>query len=159
MTLLTNAKVCRRTNFLTPHPGRSCTSAELQNYGIMTLAAEAWTRFLVTGGSDDGWEAMNAMGPEIARKLQEQEFWSNKAQRYAYIVADDQERVRLTDRELALEEGRVEGREEGREQGLVEKEQELVFDMLSAGFSDEQITALPSITKEKLEKYKKAYKK
>ncbi len=165
MTLLTNAKVCRRTNFLTHHPGRSCTSAELQNYGIMTLAAEAWTRFLVTGGSDDGWEAMNAMGPEIARKLQkqEQEFWSNKAQRYAYIVADDQERVRLTDRKIALEEGRQkgreEGREEGREQGLAEKEQELVFDMLSAGFSDEQITALPSITKEKLEKYKKAYKK
>ena len=159
MTLLTNAKVCRRTNFLTHHPGRSCTSAELQNYGIMTLAAEAWTRFLVTGGSDDGWEAMNAMGPEIARKLQEQEFWSNKAQRYAYIVADDQERVRLTDRKIALEEGRQKGREEGREQGLAEKEQELIFDMLSAGFSDEQITALPSITKEKLEKYKKAYKK
>ena len=159
MTLLTNAKVCRRTNFLTHHPGRSCTSAELQNYGIMTLAAEAWTRFLVTGGSDDGWEAMNAMGPEIARKLQEQEFWSNKAQRYAYIVADDQERVRLTDRKIALEEGRQKGREEGREQGLAEKEQELIFDMLSAGFSDEQITALPSITKEKLEKYKEAYKK
>ena len=134
----------------------------------MTLAAEAWTRFLVSDSSD-GWEAMNAMSPEIARKLQQQEkeFWSDEAQRYAYIVADDQERVRLTDRELALEEGRVEGREEGRkegrkegrEQGLVEKEQELVFDMLSAGFSDEQITALPSITKEKLEKYKKAYKK
>ncbi len=105
------------------------------------------------------------MSPEIARKLQkqEQEFWSNKAQRYAYIVADDQERVRLTDRKIALEEGRQkgreEGREEGREQGLAEKEQELVFDMLSAGFSDEQITALPSITKEKLEKYKEAYKK
>ena len=142
---------------------------ELRQRGIMTVEAEAWTRFLVTGGSDDGWEAMNAMSPEIARKLQQQEkeFWSDEAQRYAYIVADDQERVRLTDRELALEEGRVEGREEGRkegrkegrEQGLVEKEQELVFDMLSAGFSDEQITALPSITKEKLEKYKKAYKK
>ena len=142
---------------------------ELRQRGIMTVEAEAWTRFLVTGGSDDGWEAMNAMSPEIARKLQQQEkeFWSDEAQRYAYIVADDQERVRLTDRELALEEGRVEGREEGRkegrkegrEQGLVEKEQELVFDMLSVGFSDEQITALPSITKEKLEKYKKAYKK
>lgn len=142
---------------------------ELRQRGIMTVEAEAWTRFLVTGGSDDGWEAMNAMSPEIARKLQQQEkeFWSDEAQRYAYIVADDQERVRLTDRELALEEGRVEGREEGRkegrkegrEQGLVEKEQELVFDMLSAVFSDEQITALPSITKEKLEKYKKAYKK
>ena len=93
------------------------------------------------------------MSPEIARKLQqrEKEFWSDEAQRYAYIVADDQERVRLTDRKIALE--------EGREQGLAEKEQELVFDMLSAGFSDEQITALPSITKEKLEKYKKAYKK
>ena len=116
MKLLTNAKVCRRTNFLTHHPGRSCTSAEFQNYGIMTLAAEAWTRFLVTGGSDDGWGAMNAMSPEIARKLQEQEqeFWSNKAQRYAYIVADDQERVRLTDRKIALEEGRQKGREEGR---------------------------------------------
>ena len=72
MTLLTNAKVCRRTNFLTPHPGRSCTSAELQNYGIMTLAAEAWTRFLASDSSD-GWEAMNAMSPEIARKLQQQE--------------------------------------------------------------------------------------
>ena len=71
--------------------------------------------------------------------------------------------MRLTDRKIALEEGRQkgreEGREEGREQGLAEKEQELVFDMLSAGFSDEQITALPSITKEKLEKYKEAYKK
>ena len=109
MTLLTNAKVCRRTNFLTHHPGRSCTSAELQNYGIMTLAAEAWTRFLVSDSSD-GWEAMNAMSPEIARKLQQQEkeFWSDEAQRYAYIVADDQERVRLTDREIALEEGREE---------------------------------------------------
>ena len=134
---------------------------ELRQRGIMTVEAEAWTRFLVTGGSDDGWEAMNAMSPEIARKLQEQEqeFWSNKAQRYAYIVADDQERVRLTDRKIALEEGRQKGREEGREQGLAEKEQELIFDMLSAGFSDEQITALPSITKEKLEKYKEAYKK
>ena len=126
---------------------------ELRQRGIMTVEAEAWTRFLVTGGSDDGWEAMNAMSPEIARKLQqrEKEFWSDEAQRYAYIVADDQERVRLTDRKIALE--------EGREQGLAEKEQELIFDMLSAGFSDEQITALPSITKEKLEKYKKAYKK
>ena len=157
--------VRRRTNFLTNYPGRPCTSVGLHDYDIMTVEAEAWTRFLVTGGSDDGWEAMNAMSPEIARKLQkqEQEFWSNKAQRYAYIVADDQERVRLTDRKIALEEGRQkgreEGREEGREQGLAEKEQELVFDMLSAGFSDEQITALPSITKEKLEKYKKAYKK
>ena len=153
MTLLTNCKVRRRTNFLTNYPGRPCTSVGLHDYGIMTVEAEAWTRFLVTGGSDDGWEAMNAMSPEIARKLQQQEkeFWSDEAQRYAYIVADDQERVRLTDRKIALE--------EGREQGLVEKEQELVFDMLSAGFSDEQITALPSITKEKLEKYKKAYKK
>ena len=161
MTLLTNCKVRRRTNFLTNYPGRPCTSVGLHDYGIMTVEAEAWTRFLVTGGSDDGWEAMNAMSPEIARKLQkqEQEFWSNKAQRYAYIVADDQERVRLTDRKIALEEGRQKGREEGREQGLAEKEQELIFDMLSAGFSDEQITALPSITKEKLEKYKKAYKK
>ena len=161
MTLLTYAKVQRQTNFLTYHPGRSCTSTGVYHYDIMTVEAEAWTRFLVTGGSDDGWEAMNAMSPEIARKLQEQEqeFWSNKAQRYAYIVADDQERVRLTDRKIALEEGRQKGREEGREQGLAEKEQELIFDMLSAGFSDEQITALPSITKEKLEKYKKAYKK
>ncbi len=165
MTLLTYVKVQRQTNFLTYHPGRSCTSTGVYHYDIMTVEAEAWTRFLVTGGSDDGWEAMNAMSPEIARKLQkqEQEFWSNKAQRYAYIVADDQERVRLTDRKIALEEGRQkgreEGREEGREQGLAEKEQELVFDMLSAGFSDEQITALPSITKEKLEKYKEAYKK
>ena len=77
---------------------------ELRQRGIMTVEAEAWTRFLVTGGSDDGWEAMNAMSPEIARKLQQQEkeFWSDEAQRYAYIVADDQERVRLTDRELAL---------------------------------------------------------
>ena len=153
MTLLTYAKVQRQTNFLTYHPGRSCTSTGVYHYDIMTVEAEAWTRFLVTGGSDDGWEAMNAMSPEIARKLQqrEKEFWSDEAQRYAYIVADDQERVRLTDRKIALE--------EGREQGLAEKEQELVFDMLSAGFSDEQITALPSITKEKLEKYKKAYKK
>ena len=128
----------------------------LRERGIMTLEAESWTRFLASDSSD-GWEAMNAMSPGIARKLQQQEkeFWSDEAQRYAYIVADDQERVRLTDRELALEEGR----KEGREQGLVEKEQELVFDMLSVGFSDEQITALPSITKEKLEKYKKAYKK
>ena len=161
MTLLTYVKVQRQTNFLTYHPGRSCTSTGVYHYDIMTVEAEAWTRFLVTGGSDDGWEAMNAMSPEIARKLQEQEqeFWSNKAQRYAYIVADDQERVRLTDRKIALEEGRQKGREEGREQGLAEKEQELIFDMLSAGFSDEQITALPSITKEKLEKYKEAYKK
>ena len=147
MTLLTNAKVCRRTNFLTHHPGRSCTSAELQNYGIMTLAAEAWTRFLVTGGSDDGWEAMNAMGPEIARKLQEQEFWSNKAQRYAYIVADDQERVRLTDREIALEEGRE------------EKKMETVFRMLAAKFTDEQILVANNITQEQLDKYKSEYKK
>jgi hypothetical protein len=148
MTLLTNAKVCRRTNFLTPHPGRSCTSAELQNYGIMTLAAEAWTRFLVSDSSD-GWEAMNAMSPEIARKLQQQEkeFWSDEAQRYAYIVADDQERVRLTDREIALEEGRE------------EKKMETVFRMLAAKFTDEQILVANNITQEQLAKYKSEYKK
>ena len=148
MTLLTNAKVCRRTNFLTPHPGRSCTSAELQNYGIMTLAAEAWTRFLVSDSSD-GWEAMNAMSPEIARKLQQQEkeFWSDEAQRYAYIVADDQERVRLTDREIALEEGRE------------EKKMETVFRMLAAKFTDEQILVANNITQEQLDKYKSEYKK
>ena len=165
MTLLTNAKVCRRTNFLTHHPGRSCTSAELQNYGIMTLAAEAWTRFLVTGGSDDGWEAMNAMGPEIARKLQEQEqeFWSNKAQRYAYIVADDQERVRLTDRKIALEEGRQEGIEIGFARGIGKGEEknkaETVFRMLAAKFTDEQILVANNITQEQLDKYKSEYKK
>ena len=148
MTLLTNAKVCRRTNFLTPHPGRSCTSAELQNYGIMTLAAEAWTRFLVSDSSD-GWEAMNAMSPEIARKLQQQEkeFWSDEAQRYAYIVADDQERVRLTDREIALEESRE------------EKKMETVFRMLAAKFTDEQILVANNITQEQLDKYKSEYKK
>ena len=148
MTLLTNAKVCRRTNFLTHHPGRSCTSAELQNYGIMTLAAEAWTRFLVSDSSD-GWEAMNAMSPEIARKLQQQEkeFWSDEAQRYAYIVADDQERVRLTDREIALEEGRE------------EKKMETVFRMLAAKFTDEQILVANNITQEQLAKYKSEYKK
>ena len=148
MTLLTNAKVCRRTNFLTHHPGRSCTSAELQNYGIMTLAAEAWTRFLVSDSSD-GWEAMNAMSPEIARKLQQQEkeFWSDEAQRYAYIVADDQERVRLTDREIALEEGRE------------EKKMETVFRMLAAKFTDEQILVANNITQEQLDKYKSEYKK
>ena len=165
MTLLTNAKVCRRTNFLTPHPGRSCTSAELQNYGIMTLAAEAWTRFLVTGGSDDGWEAMNAMSPEIARKLQkqEQEFWSNKAQRYAYIVADDQERVRLTDRKIALEEGRQEGIEIGFARGIGKGEEknkaETVYRMLGKGLPDDLILEIADVTPEQLAKYKSEYKK
>ena len=73
--------------------------------------------------------------------------------------AYERARMALMDESDVLRTAREEGREEGREQGLAEKEQELVFDMLSAGFSDEQITALPSITKEKLEKYKEAYKK
>ena len=122
---------------------------ELRQRGIMTVEAEAWTRFLVTGGSDDGWEAMNAMSPEIARKLQQQEkeFWSDEAQRYAYIVADDQERVRLTDREIALEEGRE------------EKKMETVFRMLAAKFTDEQILVANNITQEQLDKYKSEYKK
>ena len=149
MTLLTYAKVQRQTNFLTYHPGRSCTSTGVYHYDIMTVEAEAWTRFLVTGGSDDGWEAMNAMSPEIARKLQQQEkeFWSDEAQRYAYIVADDQERVRLTDREIALEEGRE------------EKKMETVFRMLAAKFTDEQILVANNITQEQLDKYKSEYKK
>ena len=129
----------------------------------MTVEAEAWTRFLVTGGSDDGWEAMNAMSPEIARKLQEQEFWSNKAQRYAYIVADDQERVRLTDRKIALEEGRQEGIEIGFARGIGKGEEknkaETVFRMLAAKFTDEQILVANNITQEQLDKYKSEYKK
>ena len=158
MTLLTNAKVRRRTNFLTPHPGRSCTSAELQNYGIMTLVAEAWLRFLSTDGPEEGWEAMKAMNPEIARKLQqqEQEFWGDKAQRYAYIVAEDQEKVRLTEKNRAAKKLKK-AHEEGLLEGLAKKEQEMIFGMLSAGFSDEQITAIPGITEEKLEKYKEEF--
>ena len=163
MTLLTYAKVQRQTNFLTYHPGRSCTSTGVYHYDIMTVEAEAWTRFLVTGGSDDGWEAMNAMSPEIARKLQEQEFWSNKAQRYAYIVADDQERVRLTDRKIALEEGRQEGIEIGFARGIGKGEEknkaETVFRMLAAKFTDEQILVANNITQEQLDKYKSEYKK
>ena len=42
------------------------------------------------------------MGPEIARKLQEQEFWSNKAQRYAYISRWMIKNEWLTDRKIAL---------------------------------------------------------
>ena len=165
MTLLTYVKVHRQTNFLTYHPGRSCTSTGVYHYDIMTVEAEAWTRFLVTGGSDDGWEAMNAMSPEIARKLQEQEqeFWSNKAQRYAYIVADDQERVRLTDRKIALEEGRQEGIEIGFARGIGKGEEknkaETVFRMLAAKFTDEQILVANNITQEQLDKYKSEYKK
>ena len=94
-------------------------------------------------GGDECYES------EIARKLQQQEkeFWSDEAQRYAYIVADDQERVRLTDREIALEEGRE------------EKKMETVFRMLAAKFTDEQILVANNITQEQLDKYKSEYKK
>ena len=135
---------------------------DFRRRGIMSEEAEAWLRFLSTDGPEEGWEAMKAMNPEIARKLQQQEqkFWGDKAQRYAYIVATDQEKVRLTEKNRAakkLKKAHEEGREEGLLEGLAKKEQEMIFGMLSAGFSDEQITAIPGITEEKLEKYKEEF--
>lgn len=137
---------------------------DLRLKGILTLEAEAWLRFLLSDGPDDGWDAMDEMSPVIAGKLRqlELEFWNDKAQCCAYDDAKENENMWKMTHDYAYDEGLKEGMKKGMEKGDEEGAERITFEvvqrMIGKDLSDDFILEMANITPKQLQEYKNEYK-
>lgn len=132
--------------------------------GVLTLEAEAWIRFLLGDGPDEGWDAMDEMSPEIGQKLRqlEKDFWADKEQCSAYEAANDTDLGWGMNYEYAfskgLEGGMKKGMEKGDEEGAERITFEVVQRMIGKELPDDFILEMANITPKQLQEYKNEYK-